>query len=110
MRAEEMGAPVRRGADALGMALGCLAVLTKSEFIVLIIGGLFVVEALSVMLQVFYFKRTGKRLFLMAPLHHHFEKKGWSETKVVVRFWIVSGVLAALGFAVYFAETLMAVA
>ena len=98
------------GSLALGMALGCLAVFTKSEFIVLIIGGLFVVEALSVMIQVFYYKKTHKRIFLMAPLHHHFEKKGWSETKVVVRFWIVSGVLAALGFAVYFAETLMAVA
>ncbi|MEF2896149.1 MAG: phospho-N-acetylmuramoyl-pentapeptide-transferase, partial [Senegalimassilia anaerobia] len=92
------------------MALGCLAVFTKSEFIVLVIGGLFVAEALSVMIQVFYYKKTHKRIFLMAPLHHHFEKKGWSETKVVVRFWIVSGVLAALGFAVYFAETLMAVA
>ena len=98
------------GSLALGMALGCLAVFTKSEFIVLVIGGLFVVEALSVMIQVFYYKKTHKRIFLMAPLHHHFEKKGWSETKVVVRFWIVSGVLAALGFAVYFAETLMAVA
>lgn len=98
------------GSLALGMALGCLAVLTKSEFIVLIIGGLFVVEALSVMLQVFYYKRTKKRLFLMAPLHHHFEKKGWSETKVVVRFWIVSGVLAAIGFFIYFAESMMAVA
>ena len=98
------------GSLALGMALGCLAVSTKSEFIVLVIGGLFVAEALSVMIQVFYYKKTHKRIFLMAPLHHHFEKKGWSETKVVVRFWIVSGVLAALGFAVYFAETLMAVA
>ena len=98
------------GSLALGMALGCLAVFTKSEFIVLIIGGLFMAEALSVMIQVFYYKKTHKRIFLMAPLHHHFEKKGWSETKVVVRFWIVSGVLAALGFAVYFAETLMAVA
>lgn len=98
------------GSLALGMALGCLAVFTKSEFIALVIGGLFVAEALSVMIQVFYYKKTHKRIFLMAPLHHHFEKKGWSETKVVVRFWIVSGVLAALGFAVYFAETLMAVA
>ena len=98
------------GSLALGMSLGCLAVLTKSEFIVLIIGGLFVAEALSVMIQVFYYKKTKKRIFLMAPLHHHFEKKGWSETKVVVRFWIISGVLAACGFSLYFAETLMAVA
>ena len=96
------------GSLALGMALGCLAVLTKSEFIVLIIGGLFVVEALSVMLQVFYFKRTKKRLFLMAPLHHHFEKRGWSEVKVVVRFWIISACFAAVGFCIFFAQTMVA--
>lgn len=95
------------GSLALGTALGCLAVLTKTEFTSLIIGGLFVAEALSVMIQVFYFKRTRKRLFLMAPLHHHFEKKGWSEVKVVIRFWIVSGTLAALGFFLYFSESLM---
>ncbi len=98
------------GSLALGMALGCLAVVTKTEFVSIIIGGLFVAEALSVMIQVFYYKRTKKRIFLMAPLHHHFEKKGWSETKVVVRFWIISGVLAASGFSLYFAESLMAVA
>jgi len=98
------------GSLALGMALGCLAVLTKTEFVSVIIGGLFVAEALSVMIQVFYYKKTHKRIFLMAPLHHHFEKKGWSETKVVVRFWIVSGVLAAIGFSIYFAESLVAVA
>ena len=96
------------GSLALGMALGCLSVLTKTEFLVLIIGGLFVAEALSVMIQVFYYKKTKKRIFLMAPLHHHFEKKGWSETKVVVRFWIVSGFLAACGFALYFASSLVA--
>ncbi len=94
------------GSLALGMALGCLAVLTKTEFISIIIGGLFVAEALSVMLQVFHYKRTKKRLFLMAPLHHHFEKKGWSETKVVIRFWIVSGILATIGFSIYFAQSL----
>lgn len=94
------------GSLALGMALGCLAVVTKTEFVVIIIGGLFVAEALSVMIQVFYYKKTKKRIFLMAPLHHHFEKKGWSETKVVVRFWIVSGMLAACGFVLYFATTL----
>ena len=98
------------GSLALGMALGCLAVLTKTEAVSIVIGGLFVAEALSVMIQVFYYKKTHKRIFLMAPLHHHFEKKGWSETKVVVRFWIVSGVLAAVGFSIYFAESLMAVA
>lgn len=95
------------GSLALGMALGCLAVLTKTEALVLVIGGLFVAEALSVMIQVFYYKKTKKRIFLMAPLHHHFEKKGWSETKVVVRFWIVSGILAALGFSIYFAQSLL---
>ena len=94
------------GSLALGMAIGCLAVVTKTEFVVIIIGGLFVAEALSVMIQVFYYKKTKKRIFLMAPLHHHFEKKGWSETKVVVRFWIVSGMLAACGFVLYFATTL----
>ena len=98
------------GSLALGMALGCLAVLTKTEFVVIIIGGLFVAEALSVMIQVFYYKRTKKRILLMAPLHQHFEKKGWSETKVVVRFWIISGMLAALGFVLYFAESMVAVA
>lgn len=92
------------GSLALGMALGCLAVVTNTEVVSLVIGGLFVVEALSVMIQVLYFKRTRKRIFLMAPLHHHFEKKGWSEVKVVIRFWIVSGVLAAIGFLVYFIE------
>ena len=95
------------GSLALGMALGALAVVTKTEFVSIIIGGLFVAEALSVMIQVFYYKRTKKRIFLMAPLHHHFEKKGWSETKVVVRFWIISGVLAACGFVLYFAEAMM---
>lgn len=95
------------GSLALGQALGCLAVVTKTEFLVIIIGGLFVAEALSVMIQVAHFQRTGKRVFLMAPLHHHFEKKGWSETKVVVRFWIISGLLAACGFVLYFSSSLV---
>ncbi|MCI9129886.1 MAG: phospho-N-acetylmuramoyl-pentapeptide-transferase [Eggerthellaceae bacterium] len=95
------------GSLALGQALGCLAVVTKTEFIVLIIGALFVAEALSVMIQVAWFKRTGERVFLMAPLHHHFEKKGWSETKVVVRFWIISGLLAACGFVLYFSSSMV---
>ena len=98
------------GSLALGMGLGCLAVMTKTEFLVIIIGGLFVAEALSVMIQVAYFKRTHKRVFLMAPLHHHFEKKGWSETKVVIRFWIISGACAALGFSLYFAYSMAGVA
>ena len=95
------------GSLALGTALGCLAIVSKTEVLSLVIGGLFVVEALSVIIQVVYFKRTRKRLFLMAPLHHHFEKKGWSEVKVVIRFWIVSAALAAAGFCLFFAETLM---
>ena len=94
------------GSLALGTALGCLAVLTKTEFLVVIIGGLFVAEALSVMIQVLYFKKTRKRIFLMAPLHHHFEKKGWGETKVVMRFWIITALLAGLGFVAFFATRL----
>ncbi len=97
------------GSLALGMALGCLAVMTKTEFVSLIIGGLFVAEAMSVIIQVVYYKKRHKRIFLMAPLHHHYEKKGWSETKVCVRFWIVSGVLAACGFSLYFAQSLVGV-
>ena len=94
------------GALALGMGFGCLAVLTKTEVVSIIIGGLFVCETLSVIIQVLHYKRTHKRIFLMSPIHHHFEKKGWSETKVVVRFWIVSGLFAAAGFAIYFLSTL----
>lgn len=90
------------GSLALGTAFAAIAVMTKTELFSIIIGGLFVIEALSVMIQVLYFKRTRKRVFLMAPLHHHFEKKGWSETKVVIRFWIITGLCAGLGFAVYF--------
>lgn len=97
------------GSLALGGALGCLAVVTKTEIVSLLIGGLFVVEALSVILQVLHYKRTHKRLFLMAPLHHHFEKKGWSETKVVIRFWIISATFAAVGFFLYFADSMVGV-
>ena len=94
------------GSLALGTALSGLAVITKTEFIVLIVGGLFIAEALSVIIQVVHYKRTQRRVFLMAPLHHHFERKGWSEVKVVIRFWIISGLLAAVGFAIYFAESM----
>ena len=90
------------GSLALGAAFAALAVLTKTEVTSLIMGGLFIAEALSVIIQVVSFKSTGKRVFLMAPIHHHFEKKGWSETKVVIRFWIVSAAFASLGFALYF--------
>ena len=84
---------------ALGGALGAIAVATKHEIVLAIVGGLFVVEALSVILQVSYYKRTKKRIFLMAPIHHHFEKKGWAEPQIVIRFWIVSLILALIGLA-----------
>ncbi|CUH52894.1 phospho-N-acetylmuramoyl-pentapeptide-transferase [Shimia sp. R11_0] len=87
------------GSLALGGALGAIAVSTKHELVLGIIGGLFVVEALSVIIQVFYFKRTGKRVFLMAPIHHHYEKKGWSEPQIVIRFWIIAVILAMIGLA-----------
>lgn len=87
------------GALALGGALGAVAVATKHEIVLGIIGGLFVAETLSVIIQVAYFRMTGKRIFLMAPIHHHFEKLGWSESTVVIRFWIVAVMLAILGLA-----------
>lgn len=85
------------GSLALGGALGSVAVSTKHELVLGIVGGLFVIEALSVMIQVAYFKATGKRIFLMAPIHHHFEKLGWAESTVVIRFWIVAAMLALVG-------------
>ena len=87
------------GSLALGGALGSIAVLTKHEIVWMIIGGVFVAEALSVIIQVFWFKRTGKRVFLMAPIHHHFEKKGYAESQIVIRFWIIALVLAMIGLA-----------
>ncbi|ANB35487.1 phospho-N-acetylmuramoyl-pentapeptide-transferase [Rhodovulum sulfidophilum] len=87
------------GSLALGGALGAIAVATKHEIVLAIVGGLFVVEALSVIIQVGYFKATGKRVFLMAPIHHHFEKKGWAEPQIVIRFWIISLILALIGLA-----------
>ncbi|MBD3624150.1 MAG: phospho-N-acetylmuramoyl-pentapeptide-transferase [Rhodobacteraceae bacterium] len=87
------------GSLALGGALGAIAVATKHEIVLAIIGGLFVVEALSVIIQVAYYKRTRKRIFLMAPIHHHFEKKGWGEAQIVIRFWIISVILALIGLA-----------
>ena len=85
------------GSLALGGVLGTIAVTARHEFVLSIIGGLFVVEALSVIIQVFWFKRTGRRVFRMAPIHHHFEQLGWSEPTVVIRFWIVAFVLALAG-------------
>ncbi len=85
------------GSLSIGGALGAVAVATKHEMVLAIVGGLFVVETLSVVIQVFWFKRTGRRVFLMAPLHHHFEKKGWAESTIVIRFWIIAMVLALVG-------------
>ncbi|MDB5382897.1 MAG: phospho-N-acetylmuramoyl-pentapeptide-transferase, partial [Rhodospirillales bacterium] len=85
------------GSLALGGALGALAVATKHEIVLAIVGGLFVVETVSVIIQVVWYKRTGRRVFLMAPLHHHFEKKGWAEATIVIRFWIIAMILALVG-------------
>ena len=87
------------GSLALGGALGVIAVVTKHEIVLAIVGGVFVAEALSVIIQVLYYKRTGKRVFLMAPIHHHYEKKGWAEPQIVIRFWIISLILAMIGLA-----------
>lgn len=85
------------GSLALGGALGAVAVATKHEIVLGIVGGLFVIETVSVIIQVLWFKRTGRRVFLMAPIHHHFERLGWSESTVVIRFWIVAVMLAMIG-------------
>jgi phospho-N-acetylmuramoyl-pentapeptide-transferase len=90
------------GAMALGGALGAMAIMTKAEVLALLIGGIFVIVALSVIIQVVSFKYLGRRVFLMAPIQHHFELKAWSETKIMVRFWIVTGILCAAGFALYY--------
>ena len=90
------------GSMAIGGALGAFAIMTKTELLLLLIGGIFVIEALSVMIQVFTFKYLGRRIFLMAPIHHHFEMKAWSQTKIMVRFWILSGLLCAAAFALYY--------
>lgn len=85
------------GSLAVGGALGTIALIVKHELVLFIIGGLFVIEAISVILQVGYYKLTKKRIFLMAPIHHHFEKKGWAESTIVVRFWIIASILALIG-------------
>jgi phospho-N-acetylmuramoyl-pentapeptide-transferase len=90
------------GSMAIGGALAGFAIMTKTEILLLLIGGIFLIEALSVMIQVFTFKYLGRRAFLMAPIHHHFEMKAWSETKVMVRFWIACAILCALAFALYY--------
>ncbi|HEY2355239.1 MAG TPA: phospho-N-acetylmuramoyl-pentapeptide-transferase [Gaiellaceae bacterium] len=90
------------GSMAFGGALAAFAIMMKVEMLLLFLGGIFVIEALSVMIQVFSYKRFGRRVFLMAPIHHHFEMKAWSETKIMVRFWIVAALLCATGFALYY--------
>jgi phospho-N-acetylmuramoyl-pentapeptide-transferase len=90
------------GSMAIGGAIGAFAVMTKTELLLLLIGGIFVVEALSVILQVFSFRYWGRRLFLMAPIHYHFEMKAWSETKIMVRFWILAAIMCAAAFAFYY--------
>mgnify|MGYP001187288915 FL=1 len=87
------------GSLALGAALGVIAVIVRQEIVLMIMGGVFVMETLSVILQVGSFKLTGKRIFRMAPLHHHFELKGWPEPRVIVRFWIITVMLVLLGLA-----------
>ncbi|MES1246960.1 MAG: phospho-N-acetylmuramoyl-pentapeptide-transferase [Actinomycetota bacterium] len=90
------------GSMAFGGAIATFAIMTKTELLLLLIGGIFVIEALSVMIQVFSFKYFGRRVFLMAPIHHHFEMKAWSETKITIRFWIVTGILCSMGFALFY--------
>jgi phospho-N-acetylmuramoyl-pentapeptide-transferase len=90
------------GSMALGGALATFAIMTKTEVLLLLIGGIYVIEALSVIIQVASFKYLGRRVFLMAPIHHHFEMKAWSETKIMVRFWIVAGILCSAGFALFY--------
>jgi phospho-N-acetylmuramoyl-pentapeptide-transferase len=89
------------GSLGLGGAIAALAVMTKTEVLLLIIGGIFVIEALSVLIQVFSFQRFRRRVFLMAPIHHHFELMAWSETKIILRFWIVAAICSAIGFTLY---------
>jgi phospho-N-acetylmuramoyl-pentapeptide-transferase len=90
------------GAFAMGGALAAMAIFLKVELLLILVGGIFLIEAVSVILQVVSFKYWGRRIFLMAPLHHHFEMKAWSETKIMVRFWIVTGILCAAGFALFY--------
>ncbi|HZK48435.1 MAG TPA: phospho-N-acetylmuramoyl-pentapeptide-transferase [Thermoleophilia bacterium] len=94
------------GSLALGAALAGLAVVTGTELLLVVIGGIFVVEALSVIIQVISFRVFKRRVFLMAPIHHHFELKDWSETKIIVRFWIVTAIFAAAGFTIFYVDTL----
>jgi len=89
------------GSLGIGGALAGIAIMTQTELLLIVLGGIFVIEALSVMIQVFWFQTFGRRVFLMAPIHHHFELQGWSETKIILRFWIVAAVFAVVGFVLY---------
>jgi phospho-N-acetylmuramoyl-pentapeptide-transferase len=89
---------------AIGGALAAMAIFTKTIFLLLLIGGIFAIEALSVIAQVVAFKYFQRRVFLMTPIHHHFEMKAWSETKIMVRFWIVTAILCAVGFALFYRD------
>ncbi len=90
------------GSMALGGAIATLTILTETEVLLIFIGGIYLIEALSVIIQVASFKRTGRRVFLMAPIHHHFEMKAWSETKIMVRFWIVGAIFCTTGFVLFY--------
>ncbi len=92
------------GSYALGGAIASMAVMTKTEILLIAIGGIFVIEALSVIVQVIVFKRFRRRVFLMTPIHHHFEMAAWSETKIIVRFWLIAALLAATGFTLFFRD------
>ena len=90
------------GSMAIGGSLATFAIMTKTIFLLLLIGGIFAIEAASVIVQVFSFKYFHRRVFLMAPIHHHFEMKAWSETKIMVRFWILGGIFCASAFALFY--------
>src|SRR6266542_3232448 len=92
------------GAMAIGGALAAMAIFTKTIFLLLLIGGIFAIEAISVIIQVISFKYFNRRVFLITPIHHHFEMKAWSETKIMVRFWIVTAILCAVGFALFYRD------
>src|SRR5438105_1961447 len=92
------------GAMAIGGALAAFAIFTKTIFLLLLIGGIFAIQALSVIIQVVAFKYYGRRVFLIAPIHHHFEMKAWSDTKIMVRFWIVTAILCSIGFALFYRD------
>ncbi len=92
------------GSYALGGAIAAMAVMTKTEILLIVIGAMFVAEALSVIIQVIVFKRFRRRVFLMTPVHHHFEMAAWSETKIIVRFWLIAAIFAAVGFTLYFRD------